>query len=373
MPHKRIKTRLGFEFSVRHCAFMKGLAVVAVTCVFLGLISSRPFLAAGRNYEVSQVAPGVFVWIPDDVIDQSGDPYFSRAGNVGFIITPGGVVVLDTANNPLNARDVLYEIRQRTDLPVRFVIDLGPQGDQVLGNEVFAEQGATIISTSAAEAGMRAYDRDLIHRQSFDSELHTRMRGIHFTLPGETFSGHKTISIGGTEIRLIAFDCGLPGGHGGDAIAYLPKEKVLFLGDLYVHGFVPQVGQRDIRRWIGALGTLEKWDVTTYIPGHGNPGSSSGVASFRGFLEWLNAGVEAGVRQGKSLAGVEQELLSSSAFNLLALDLAPRTIADVYNQVAKARAGESAPPSGAHFPNSPVPGANAQGLRSVSPPPLAHD
>ncbi len=355
------------------------VAAGAAIFIFWGLLACPRLLAIGRNYEVRQIAPHTFVWIPDDIMDQNGDPYFSRAGNVGFIITPEGVVVLDTANNPFHAREVLYEIRQRTALPVRLVIDMGPQGDQMLGNEVFAEQHATIVSTSAAEAGMKDYDRDLSRRLSFDPELPTRMRGIHFTLPGKTFQGQTSFNVGGTTIRMSAFNCGIPGARTGDAVAYLPQEKVLFLGDLYVHGFVPQIGSRSIERWVRALGEMEKWDVRVFVPGHGNPGTRADLANFKGFLEWLNAGVEAGVRQGKSLPDVERELLSSTAFNLLGLDLAPRTIAAVYQQIVAARQAHATPPSGlapaAGQPRGeemPVPSTGAHGFRSDPTPPPPH-
>lgn len=311
-----------------------GVLVCLIACALLA--SARPCLALGRNYEVKQVAPGVFVWAPDDVVDQSGDPYFSRAGNAGFIITPDGVAVINTANNPFHAAEILYEIRQRTQLPVRLVIDLGSQGDEMLGNEIFAAQRADIISTAAAETAMQAYQRNIERRLTFDPELPVRMRGIHFTLPGQTFTGQSSMTLGGVQIRMTAMNCGLPGQTGGDAVVYLPQTKVLFLGDLYVKGFVPQIDSRDVGRWIGALSEVGRWDVATYVPGHGDPGAKAGLANFKGFLEWLQAGVTAGVNQGKSLSDVEQRLLSSSAFNLLALDLAPRTIQEVYNQAVRA-------------------------------------
>ncbi|MGH9377484.1 MAG: MBL fold metallo-hydrolase [Terriglobia bacterium] len=347
-----------------------------VACVFMLFFSSRPAYALGRNYAVRQVAPNTFVWVPDDVMDQNGDPYFSRAGNVGFVITSEGVVVVNAANNPFHAGEILYEIRQRTQLPVRLVIDLGPQGDEMLGNEVFAEQRATIISTSAAESEMQVYQRDIERRLTFDPELPARMRGIHFTLPGQTFQNQSVLNLGGTEIRMTSMNCGLPGETDGDAVVYLPQQKVLFLGDLYVKGFVPQVGSRDVGRWISVLGQVGKWDVTTYVPGHGDPGTKSDLANFRGFLEWLDAGVTAGVQQGKSFSDVEQRLLTSSAFNLLALDLAPKTIAAVYNQIVHARsahlnAGRPAGPANQHLvlPGSPSPGS----VRGFANPPTSHE
>lgn len=353
-------------------------AALAAVFLFCGWLACSRACAFGRDYQVRQIAPDTYVWIPEDVVDQSGDQYFSRAGNVGFVITPDGVVVVDTANNPWHARDVLYEIRQRTQLPVRLVIDLGPEGDQMLGNEVFAEQRATIISTKAAQSGMQAYSRNLAHRMTFDFELPKRMRGIHFTLPGQTFHGRESLNFGGVVIRLVALDCGVPGADSGDAAVYLPQQKVLFLGDLYVHGYVPQVGTRDVNRWIGVLGEVEKWNVATYVPGHGDPGGRAGVAAFRGFLEWLNAGVKGGVLQGKSLQDLEQQLLSSSAFNLLGLDLAPRAIAAVYQQITDARSarvhGQRAIPlSAPHPPSGAIPpDGTVQGFRTAPPAPSVH-
>lgn len=321
------------------------LAFIAVALAWA--LRPRPVEAIGRDYHVQQLAPGAFVWIPDDVMDQNGDPLFSRAGNVGFVITSDGVVVIDTANNPFHAREVLYEIRQRTDLPVRLVIDLGAQGDQMLGNEVFAEQHAEILSTASAAAGMRAYQQQLAHRMTFDTTLPERMRGIHFTLPTRTFEGETSIQIGAQQVQIRAFDCGAKGNPGSDAVVYLPGQKALFLGDLYVNGYVPEIGGRDLRRWIGALGMLSKWNAETYVPGHGNPGNVYAVKNFQGFLEWLNAGVREGLKKGEPLEQVEARLLPSSAFNLLARDLAPLAIANVYEQIVHHQAA-STPPAPAH-------------------------
>jgi glyoxylase-like metal-dependent hydrolase (beta-lactamase superfamily II) len=326
------------------------LTCLAVTVGVTGVVSSPPLRAANQLYEVRQLAPHTFVWIPDDMMDQNGDPNFNRSGNVGFVITNDGVIVINTANNPFHAREVLYEIRQRTDLPVRMVIDTGSQGDEILGNEVFAEQRATIIASSGAEAQMRSYQSGLVKRMSLDPELPRHMRGIHLTFPTQTFQGTTSFSMGGQEIRVLSLNCDEPGNAEGDAAVFLPREKVIFLGDLYVNGYVPQMGSRNVQRWIDALGNVEKWNATTYVPGHGDPSTVKTLANFRGFLQWLQAGVQAGIQQGKSLSAVEDQLLSSSAFNLRALDLAPKAIAAVYNQLARARAAHVTPNRSAPSP-----------------------
>ncbi|MGH9355910.1 MAG: MBL fold metallo-hydrolase [Terriglobia bacterium] len=324
------------------------LAMAAASCFF-------PLTAHGAaqgDYKVQQIAPRTFVWVPEDIMDQNGDPQFSRAVNVGFVITNQGVVVIDSANNPFHAREILYEIRQRTDLPIRLVINMGAQGDQMLGNEVFAEQHAVIVSSSAARARMLLYQTSLAHRKPFDPGLAAHMRGIHFTLPTQTFGSQTAFHLGDDEVRVISLDCGRPGARGGDSVVYLPQAKALFLGDLYVNGYVPQVGVRDITRWISALGQLEKWNAAIFIPGHGAPSSWKEVAAFQGFLEWLKAGVQGGIQRGESLPQVEHHLLSSSAFSLRALELAPHAIRQVYDQLIGASAAQAAP-TGSGKPSPP--------------------
>src|SRR6476659_1193617 len=59
----------------------------------------------------------------------------------------------------------------------------------------------------------------------------------------------------------------------GDAVAFLPKEGILFTGDLCVNWrFGNNVGDRDadIPHWVQVMSDLSKWTVKTVVPGHGN-------------------------------------------------------------------------------------------------------
>ncbi|HTV53549.1 MAG TPA: MBL fold metallo-hydrolase [Terriglobia bacterium] len=315
----------------------RGYPAILVGLLLL-FIRIRPAFSSPREYTVKQIAPGTFVWLPEDLVDQNGDPDFSRAGNAGFIITGEGVVVVDTTNSPFHARDLLYEIRQRTDVPIRLVIDMGPQGDQMLGNEVFAEQRASIVSTATAAVQMHRYQDEMMHHIAIDPLFSSRMRGIHFTFPDKTFGGTMSFAVGGQQIRVVSLHCGLPGTTQGNAAVFLPQAKVAFLGDLYVNGYVPRIDSLDIRRWIAVLGEVENWDAAVYVPSHGSPGTKADLERFRGFLEWLQGRVQGGIRQGKSLIQVERDLLNTQTLYLRAPELAPAIIAAVYRQLAPPQA-----------------------------------
>jgi glyoxylase-like metal-dependent hydrolase (beta-lactamase superfamily II) len=298
------------------------------------VLSTRGLSASLLLYSVQEVKPKVFAWIPDDVIDQECDPLFTRAATAGFILTPQGVVVVDTSNSPMHARDLLYEIRQRTDLSIRYVINTSSAADHMLGNEVFTDEQATLISTKAAQAEMQQYREELIDRMRGASgwRLQARMRGFHVTPSTQTFDDEMTLNLGGQEIRLTSLLRSET--SAGEAVVYLPSAKTLFLGELYDNQYFPRVGSRDVHLWIEVLRQVEVWDVDTYVPGHGAPGSKKDLVDFRKFLEWLVAQVEMRLKQGKTPEDVQKALWLPKTYNWHAADLAPDTVADVCRQLA---------------------------------------
>ena len=349
VEHSKARTISGL-FSptpdTRHLAPVLSLWLLLSAFCFLPPAYSSP--AARGLYEVREIKPGVFVWVPEDVLDQDGDPQFSRAGTAGFIITSEGVVVINTTNTPFHAREILYEIRRRTDLTVRYVINTDAHADQMLGNEVFVDQNAVIVSSIQAQAAMRRYREELAQRMNEDENwrLQGRMRGIHPTLPNQTFDEEMSVRLGGQEIRMRC----LVGGHSsGDAVVYLPAAKVLFLGHLFENGFFPRLASSDVRRWIEVLRELESWDIDLYVPGHGPPGDKKQLAEFRGFLEWLVGEVESRLQQGKTLGEIRREVNPLENYHWSARELGLRAVEDVYQQLAAQRpsapADQGSPPA----------------------------
>jgi cyclase len=66
--------------------------------------------------------------------------------NAGFVIGDNGVAVIDTFENPEAAKQLLAEIRKRTNLPVKFVINTHYHIDHVAGNRIFQEAGAVVLA-----------------------------------------------------------------------------------------------------------------------------------------------------------------------------------------------------------------------------------
>jgi glyoxylase-like metal-dependent hydrolase (beta-lactamase superfamily II) len=244
------------------------------------------------------------------------------------------VVVVDTSNSPMHGRDLLYEIRRRTELPIRYVLNTSSAADHILGNEVFTDEQATLISTTAAQAAMQQYRQDLYDRLHAEDgwRLQARMRGFHVTPSTQTFDDTLTLRLGGQEIRMA---CLLHGAApSDDAIVYLPSAKVVFLGELFDNHYFPRIGSRDVRRWIEVLRQVEGWDIDAYVPGHGAPGSKKDVADFRKFLEWLVSQVEMQLKKGKSLEDTQKTLFLPRIYHWHAPDLAADILGAVWQQLA---------------------------------------
>lgn len=298
---------------------------------FLLLILPPPlFPVEDGHYKILEIKPNVFVWRAEDILEQEGDPNFSRPGNAGFIITPEGVVVVDTTNTPFNARALLYEIRQRTDIPVRFVINTSASPDSMLGNEAFEDFRPTIISTPAAATLMERYRSKLPGRIEDDWRLEESMRGIHPTPPNKTFDQKMTLPIPNPQIKVINVgDNASP----GDAVVYLPQSKVLFLGDLFQNEYIPRMNSGNIRHWISTLHQIESWDVDVFVPGHGEPGGRQQVEQFRQFLVWLLNQVQSRVQQGKTERQIENDLVPFQNNHWHAPELQSEVVAAIYRQL----------------------------------------
>lgn len=320
------------------------------------LIPSAEDSHARGLYEVREVKPGVYAFLPEDVTDADGDPQFSRRANAGFVVTSSGAVVINTMNTPFRASDLLYEIRRRNDPAILYVINTDSHPDVFLGNQVFTVLKATVIATGAAREEMEEYASDLARRLLLDENyrLQARMRGIHPTAPTQTFETELTIQPGGQEVRIVK----LAGGHSrGDAVVYLPDQKVLFLGHLYENGFFPRLDQSNVHRWIEILKEVESWDVEVYVPARGVPSGKKEVADFRQFLEWLWNEVSVRVQEGKSVTDVKRELKLTETYRWSARELAPRAVEEIYQQILREQ--------------PPVPAAARSPLESIEPlPPL---
>jgi glyoxylase-like metal-dependent hydrolase (beta-lactamase superfamily II) len=186
--------------------------------------------------------------------------------NAAFVVTPGGVVVIDALGSPALATRLIAEIRKVSAQPITTVIVTHYHADHIYGLQTFKAQGAHIIAHRAARDYLNSETARLrleASRQQLAPWIDDQTRLVE---ADEWIDGDKELVIGGTRFQLKALG---PAHTPEDLGVYLPGEKVLFAGDLVFRSRIPFVGQADSRHWITALDNLLTFDTDAIVPGHG--------------------------------------------------------------------------------------------------------
>jgi cyclase len=252
------------------------LAVLFTALLILAAQSQPP--------AVRELAPGVFFW--------QGDHLLKQPANCTWVIFKDYVLVID-ANFPGPAREIIPLIRKTTNKPIRFVFDTHWHGDHTGGNQVYVEAGAAIVCSQAC-----------------DEELRTKgLKAAARLEPATiTFPDRLVFDDGTHRIELTRMG---PAHSKGDAVAYLPKEKVLASGDLCVNWtWGNNVGDpdADYDNWIRVLDNLAQWDIRTLVPGHGSLGTTATLRAQRAYLADMQAQVRAGLKANQTAEQLSKQI-----------------------------------------------------------------
>ncbi len=152
------------------------------------------------------------------------------------------------------------------------LLDTHYHSDHVLGNGVFDDEGAAVVSHCNCRRRMKAQSPSLLSRyQSRDPRI--------FNLLGKVRSPcHRSLSK--TSFRLvltriwkrklfIPCSSGRKTHNDGDSMVYIPDYRVVFPGDVLWVGYYPNLEDADIRGQVRALKTILRWNPRSIAPGHG--------------------------------------------------------------------------------------------------------
>ena len=243
-----IIVRMRAPNSTRYAFVCRTISVLLL--VLFASMTAAPLSAESRP--VRESAPGVFYYF--------GDEMQVKSANCVWIVFKDYVLAID-ANYPWGAEEILEDIRETTSKPVRFLFNTHYHHDHSFGNSVFVDAGATIVSTADTADEMRG---PLGEKEWGGIKLagHS-MKGYRREFPSLTFKDRLVFDDGVHRVELIRMG---PAHTRGDGVAYLPKEKILVTGDLFVNGnpWGNNVGDRDVDYdgWLQALDTMAGWDVT---------------------------------------------------------------------------------------------------------------
>jgi cyclase len=260
-------------------------------------ILSVPATGLAQINAVQNIAPGVYF--------HEGDPRLGTCNN-GWVVMRDYVVEVD-ANYPVGAKVVIPKIRAITDKPVRFVIDTHFHPDHASGNEIWADQGATIVAQVGVLEELR---RSGAAGWAIAAKARPDVAASALRLPSLVYTESLAFDDGIHRVELHW--PGVAHTH-GDTLVWLPKERILFTGDVAVNGSYNYVHDSDIGEWIKALELARKLGPVKVCPGHGPMGGPEVVVDQQEYFIELRQAVKALVDTGKPPADIRKSIPALSA------------------------------------------------------------
>jgi cyclase len=279
---------------------------------------------------VQKLAPDVYFY--------EGDIGKGHCNNA-WIVLDDYVLVVD-ANFPSGAREILPKIRELTTKPIRFAFDTHHHGDHAYGNQVWVDEGAVPIAHTGVLEEMKKYETGTFGstpgRWEDSAKERADVKDSKLKPPSVLFP--DSLFFEDSKHRVELRHLGTAHTH-GDGVAWLPKEHILFTGDVVVNGAYNYVGDGDTGEWVKTLDRARELGATIVGPGHGPLGGAALLDDQRNFFVELRR-VVTEASKGHSPAQVQaaipamrKELLETASIARYVGDDFPAQVAKVYTEL----------------------------------------
>ncbi len=222
-------------------------------------------------------------------------------GNTTVIIGDRQVFVVDSCFLPSAARADIAQILTWTDKPVSFVLNTHFHNDHNFGNRMYMDAfpAVTIIAHAQTKQDMDRFGPGSLSREEQTKSALLRMQDsgkgpdgqalsaadkqqlrralsheegviaefktVRFQTATLTFDHDFSIDLGNREVQIKFLG---RGNTAGDAVVYLPRDRIVMTGDLVVYP-IPYFYDGYPVEWVQTLQNLAALDADTIVPGHG--------------------------------------------------------------------------------------------------------
>ena len=227
----------------------------------LALFFTTTALADVVKFE--KVTDNVYAFIGE--IDDRTKANLGLNANIGLIVTDAGAVIIDTGAGPLSAAAIEQAAQKITDQKIVAVFNTGSQDHRWLGNDYFAQRGATVYAMDTTVATQQSMLDSILNRIKGVDEIFHDQTPMH--APEPLSGSNASVTIGSTLFEVKYFnDAHFP----GDVVIWLPQSDVLFSGDhVYVDRLLGVHPHTDAVKWVNAYDQMIQLPAKYIVPGHG--------------------------------------------------------------------------------------------------------
>lgn len=212
------------------------------------------------------------------------------APNQGFVVLDDSVLLFDTGFSNAYAKSIEDSIACVTDKKIRYIINSHDHSDHIFGNSYFFEKysrfalrvlGHEVCSRAIRKLGP---ERLLEYRKSYKSLARVLPRRV--VEPNVTYESSFSLALEG---RKFVFVHPQNGAHTlGDTMLAIPEREVMFMGDVFLNSFFPNIEDANIEEWSSSLESIDYSTYSRFLPGHGKVGRSKEVLGFASYLRHLS-------------------------------------------------------------------------------------
>ena len=185
----------------------------------------------------------------------------------GWVELPDGILMVDAAMSWRAASTLADTVRARSgSRPFRYVVNTHPHRDHAGGDRYFASLGATIVVKDSVMGELR----DVLQSTQAEGDSTPDRPAKE---PKIKRIGRR-LDLGDSKRRPVRILwLGRPAHTGGDLVVFLPKQKILFAGDLVWNRSVPWMmdPKMNVKGWLASLDSLNamRAKIDSLVPGHG--------------------------------------------------------------------------------------------------------
>ncbi len=271
------------------------------------------FNLSAFELKVEKVTDNVYALVGE--IGPRSKESFALNNTLGFVITDKGVLLVGTGSTEKAAALIESTIKKVTDKPISQIINIGSQDHHWMGDSYFAKKGIPIIALSRTSKTQQEHLDAHLSRLDMLGLKHLskdKIKQASKSIDADSY----TFSLGGTEFELRYIgDSHFP----NDAILWLPKQKIVFTGDLVFNdrmlGIQPY---SQTKSWLATFEKMKEMKPEFVIPGHGHAGDLAKAQKDTGdYLKWLVNEVSKAKEDWEDLGDMVERLSYTEMFDHL--------------------------------------------------------